>query len=71
MNPEWILTQRETEVLQLLATTARGSVKRVALILGISHRTVEIHVHNARNKMRAETKTEAVLMFDRQTRKAA
>lgn len=67
----FMLTQRETEVMTLLASTARGNTKRVAQTLGISPRTVEIHVHNARLKLGAETKTEAVLMWDRENRSAA
>lgn len=52
------LTCRE---LQILQSVARGrSAKEVAHELGIAPRTVERHIENARNKMRARNKTHMI-----------
>ena len=46
---------------QILERVAQGrSAKEVAVELGIAHRTVERHIENARNKMRARNKTHMI-----------
>jgi LuxR family transcriptional regulator, transcriptional regulator of spore coat protein len=46
---------------QILEQVAQGrSAKEVAVNLGIAHRTVERHIENARNKMRARNKTHLI-----------
>jgi DNA-binding CsgD family transcriptional regulator len=52
------LTERETEVLARFAAGER--VARVAWHLGLSPRTVEFHLSNARRKLRAKTREQAV-----------
>lgn len=63
-NP-WGLAPRECEVLQILASTGEGSSKRVAALMGISHRTVEVYVQRARERMKVATRLQAVLLWDR------
>jgi DNA-binding CsgD family transcriptional regulator len=47
---------------ECLLWTARGkSAWETALVLGISERTVNFHVENARRKLNAQTKTQAVV----------
>ena len=53
-----IFTDREREVLQCLAKGL--SSKESAQLLGITPRTVERHVENLRNKMRARNKPHLV-----------
>ncbi len=53
------VTTREAEC---LLWTARGkSAWETAIVLGISERTVNFHVENARRKLNAQTKTQAVV----------
>jgi DNA-binding CsgD family transcriptional regulator len=52
------LTEREAEVLSLLASGATNS--RIATDLGISSRTAEHHVSSVLTKLEAPTRTEAV-----------
>ena len=53
------VTSREAEC---LLWTARGkSAWEAAMVLGISERTVNFHVENARRKLNAQTKTQAVV----------
>jgi DNA-binding CsgD family transcriptional regulator len=52
------LSPRERQVLERVALGR--SAKEVASELGIAHRTVERHIENARNKMRARNKTHMI-----------
>ena len=53
------LTEREIEVLNL---AARGHTNRaIGMLLGISHRTVQGHLAKAFHKLRASSRTEAVM----------
>jgi DNA-binding NarL/FixJ family response regulator len=52
------LTERETEVLQLLAQGLAN--KQIALALGISEHTVKFHVSSIYSKLGASNRTEAV-----------
>jgi DNA-binding CsgD family transcriptional regulator len=52
------LSIRERQVLERVAQGR--SAKEVASELGITHRTVERHIENARNKMRARNKTHMI-----------
>ncbi|MGH9553371.1 MAG: helix-turn-helix domain-containing protein [Terriglobales bacterium] len=52
------LSFRERQVLEHVAQGQ--SAKEVAVELGIAHRTVERHIENARNKMRARNKTHMI-----------
>lgn len=53
------LTEREGEVLRLMATGCRND--RIAQALGISEQTVKNHVRNIFGKLGVETRVEAVL----------
>jgi DNA-binding CsgD family transcriptional regulator len=67
-NPEagQPLTPREAEV---LSTMARGyTAKEAARELGISPRTVEVHVGNALVKLTARNGLHAALLWDRMSR---
>lgn len=55
------LTQRETNVLQLLA--GGKSDTEVSATLGISARTVRFHLENAKRKLQVATRAQAVLRF--------
>ena len=57
--PEAVLTSREREVFDLLATGLNG--EEIAKRLFISPETVRTHVRNAMSKLHARTKTEAVV----------
>jgi DNA-binding CsgD family transcriptional regulator len=52
------LTTREIEILQMMEAGKPDSV--IAILLDISHRTVQKHVENIFRKLNAETRTEAV-----------
>ena len=52
------LTSREREVLECVA--GGMSAKRIAQEIGIAPRTVERHIENVRNKLRAKNKTHMV-----------
>jgi DNA-binding NarL/FixJ family response regulator len=52
------LTDRETEVLKLVATGM--SYKQIASHLFISHRTVQNHVQNTLNKLQLHNRIELV-----------
>ncbi len=52
------LSIRERQILERVALGR--SAKEVAIELGIAHRTVERHIENARNKMRARNKTHMI-----------
>jgi LuxR family transcriptional regulator of spore coat protein len=52
------LSMRERQILERVALGR--SAKEVAIELGIAHRTVERHIENARNKMRARNKTHMI-----------
>ena len=67
----WNLTPRESEVLEAMADAGNGNAKVIAQKLGCSDRTIEIHVHSAMKKMQAATRLHAVLLWDRQNRRAA
>lgn len=59
IQPDAEVTGREAEC---LLWTARGkSAWETAMVLGISERTVNFHVENARRKLNALTKTQAVV----------
>jgi DNA-binding CsgD family transcriptional regulator len=53
-----VLSQRETEILQWIA--AGKSQQDVSTILGISHRTVEVHLRSTRTKLGALTTPQAI-----------
>jgi DNA-binding NarL/FixJ family response regulator len=65
MNP-WHLTERQCEVLASLAD-GRTS-KEASRALGCAPKTVEQHVFTAKLRMGAETRTQAVVMYDRHVR---
>jgi DNA-binding NarL/FixJ family response regulator len=50
------LTERETEILRLVATGV--SYKQIATRLGVSHRTVQNHVQNTLNKLQLHNRVE-------------
>ena len=53
------LNEREVEV---LTWSARGKTSaEIAKILGLTKRTIDFHIDNAREKLGAATRTEAVL----------
>lgn len=57
--PDMDLTEREIEA---LVWSARGKTSgEIATILGLSKRTVDFHVDNARNKLGVATRIEAVV----------
>jgi len=58
------LTQRETEILKLMARCL--STKEIADRLGISHATVRTHIQNILQKLQVHSKLEAVSMAFRQ-----
>ena len=60
-----LLTQREREILRLLADGLRND--EVAQALSISPLTVRTHVKNAMEKLKADTRTEAVAKALRQS----
>jgi len=62
------LTAREQEVMRLICSEGQGSSKVVARLLGISNKTVEIHVANAIEKLGARTRLHAALIWDRAQR---
>jgi DNA-binding CsgD family transcriptional regulator len=66
MTNPWNLTDREAEVLQRL--TELHSNKAVARQLNLSIRTVEMHLVAIRKSMRAASRVEAVLLWDRWAR---
>ena len=53
-----VLTNRETEVLRFVATGQ--SNKEMAKLLGIAPRTVERHIENLRNKIRARNRAHMI-----------
>lgn len=53
------LTERELEVLQLVAAGRRN--REIAELLRISVKTVEFHLNNAFGKLCAQSRTEAVV----------
>ena len=57
-GPQEPLTQRESEVLQLLAQGLAN--KQIAVSLGISEHTVKFHVSSIYSKLGASSRTEAV-----------
>ncbi|MEM7745499.1 MAG: LuxR C-terminal-related transcriptional regulator [Pseudomonadota bacterium] len=57
---EPVLSTRETEVLELLAQGHR--VARIANLAGMSERTVDFHVANARRKLGARTRDQALAL---------
>lgn len=61
------LTEREVEVLNAFCRSG-FTAKTVGLALGISHRTVEVHMSRAIAKIGAENQLHALLMWDRATR---
>jgi len=58
-----ILTEREHACLDLLMR--EHSVVNIAKILGISHRTAEIHLANIRNKLECRSKVELLLKIQK------
>lgn len=57
-SPRSVLSLREIEVLSWLAAGAR--VDRIADRIGVSNRTVDFHIANARRKLGARTREQAV-----------
>lgn len=64
---KWNLTRRQEEVLRLMADEALTS-KEVAHRLGISYKTVEVHVDRLLPRMGAINRMQAVLAWDRARR---
>ena len=60
MGEEPRLTERETEILEQLATGA--SNRQIARRLHISANTVKVHLHNIYRKLGVESRTEATLL---------
>lgn len=56
-RPQCPLTKREIEVIQWMSDGKRDN--EIAVIMGISHRTVEKHVENILKKLHAENRTSA------------
>lgn len=54
-----ILTKREKEVFNLLITNK--STKEIAIILGISEKTVRNHISNAMQKLGVKGRAQAVI----------
>lgn len=67
--PGAALSPREAEVLTLMAEEG-CTAKEVAHRLKVSHRTVEIQVANAVNKLGARNRMQAIVWFDRRRRAA-
>ncbi len=67
-NPLKILTEREREVLQLLARGERNKV--IALTLGISADTVKQHVRHILTKLNLTSRVEAAVLFTVEQRSA-
>ncbi len=61
MNPCHRLTNRECEVLDLLAKGMRN--RQIAELLVITEGTVEVHLHNIFQKLDVSTRTEAALRY--------
>ena len=59
------LTAKESECLDLLSKGNTG--KEVAMHLNISHRTVEVHINNVRNKTGSLYKSDLVKLYREQT----
>lgn len=57
------LTRREAEILDWIAQGKRNA--EIAIILGISHRTVGKHVEHVLAKLEVETRTAAALLGTR------
>jgi DNA-binding CsgD family transcriptional regulator len=56
--PASILTPRQEEIYKLLATGS--TIKQIARVLGISPRTVDMHIRRVRNRLCASTRDEAM-----------
>lgn len=69
MKNKWELTVRQEEILSLMAEHALTS-KEVAHRLGLSFKTVDVHVDRAIDRMQARSRTHALLMWDRARREA-
>lgn len=67
-NPLKLLTEREREVLQLLARGERNKV--IALTLGISTDTVKQHVRHILTKLNLTSRVEAAVLFTVEQRSA-
>lgn len=61
LNEECGLTQRQMDVLQLVADGQ--SNKRIAAKLGLSIHTVKLHLHNASLRLGARNRTEAAMRY--------
>lgn len=68
-NPvnKWGLTPRQEQILALMAERGLTS-KEVGFELGISFKTVEVHVARFIERTGARTRTQAILMYDRAIR---
>jgi DNA-binding NarL/FixJ family response regulator len=66
----WELTSRQIEILQLMASE-QLTAKEIGYRLGVSHKTVEVHVDRLLTRMGAKNRTHAVLMWDRAQRQPA
>lgn len=60
-EPDWNLTDRESEILELLVQGAL--YKEIADQLGIGITTVRFHLHNIYGKLHVSTRTEAVVKY--------
>lgn len=67
-NP-WGLADMQCRVLQLLV--AGKSRSEAAAVLGISVKTVDVHIERARERMGVPSTLQAALKFDRHYREAA
>lgn len=63
------LSARQGEILCLMAEGL--TAKECGLKLGISHRTVEIHVAKAVANMFARNRVHAIVLWDRRSREAS
>lgn len=66
MNNPWSLPPRLIEVVQLVAE-GHGN-REIALHLGISENTVKVHMVRLTERMQANNRTHAAVMWDRLNR---
>jgi DNA-binding CsgD family transcriptional regulator len=69
LRPPMPLTTRQREVLLLIIEGLTS--KQVGRRIGVSHRTVEILVAQAKDRLNAKTRAQAAVIFDRQMREVS
>jgi len=62
------LTRRETQILELLSCGQTN--RQIAIALGVAVETVKFHLSHAVEKLGAENRTHAAVLFDRTRRTA-